>query len=373
MFWSLVWTDPVFGGFGHLSCYSLTLSYCLVLLPVLLESTHFLDETKRLFILKNILNFLIVELVDSVDIFLNVLHLFREFFFLLSLRLGLFGLDLGKILFEFLFDLANLSVEFLQVIGQSLLPFLLLLVQLIRQFLLGEWCLSCLSRLVVNWDLDSYGSINGCLLGCCSCVLSWNCLSFHFGSSVFLFGCKISGWLGSVGWWASFVNLSQRCGIRCWSRSCFNFVLNFMNLVFFRFLSLGLFLSSIRKSLVGNWSNWCKLLSFELSEMLWLILLVSNLLLKSKQLGFFRLYKFMSMIYVILECLYMLFWILKDFKKFLLDWSIVLVFQQRLKLIDMALVLSKKFGTLVDIHDDCLKTFLQLFFLVNWFCAYDRF
>lgn len=64
---------------------------------------------------------------------------------------------------------------------------------------------------------------------------------------------------------------------------------------------------SIRKSLVGSWSSRSNFWDFELSEMLWLILFVSNLLLKSKELAFFCLNKLVSVINVILKGFDMLF------------------------------------------------------------------
>jgi len=77
-------------------------------------------------------------------------------------------------------------------------------------------------------------------------------------------------------------------------------------------MGLGLFMRGIRKSLVGSWSGQSNLWDFEFSKVDWLVLLVSDLLLNSKQLGFSLLDKIMTVIDVILEGLDMLLRIFKD-------------------------------------------------------------
>jgi len=88
--------------------------------------------------------------------------------------------------------------------------------------------------------------------------------------------------------------------------------------------------SVIRKSLVRSCRSLYNFWDFELSEVLWLVLFVTNLLLKCKQLGLSGLDKFMSVVDVILEALDMLLRIFKDSEKFLLNWPIILSFKKRL-------------------------------------------
>jgi len=93
---------PVLCCFGHVSSSSFTFADFFVVAPGLLERSHLLDEVKCFFILKDILDFLIIHFFKSLNLFGFTLS------FYVQLR-NLFGLLFAKGSFLILF----LFVEFI--------------------------------------------------------------------------------------------------------------------------------------------------------------------------------------------------------------------------------------------------------------------